>query len=359
MTTNKDIGTDREVTLVSAGQEPRVQARVTERPAPASADLGGGQQPPVPGDLVADRYRVGAIIGAGGMGIVYEATHVELGTKVALKVIRPDIAQNSSIWRRFSREARALGALHNKHVVRVHDAGTLRSGLRYLVMELLDGTDMRRYLQQHGALPIPRAVDYVMQVCSALGDAHRLNIVHRDVKPENIFLASFRGSEPIVKLLDFGVALFLEDAGQLTVPGRGVGSPQYLSPEQMRDPSGVDQRSDIWSVGLLTYELLSGASPFAGFNAAQTCLRISRGPMPRIEETCPGVPRALAAAVHRCLEIDPARRPQSADELMLALEPFSSRHVSEGSSDPEGQTRKSSGSKLGLVPRLLGWGAPP
>lgn len=350
-----DTGTTMDVTLVSEGQDepqnpppkqsadPFVQARDPKAPLT-----------PVEGDLVADRYRVGPVIGAGGMGIVYKATHVELGTSVALKVIRPDMARNSAIWRRFSREARALGALQNKHVVRVHDAGTLASGLRYLVMELLEGIDLRRLLQERGALQRERAVDYVIQVCSALGDAHRLNIIHRDIKPENIFIANVRGAEPEVRLLDFGVALFLEDAGQLTVPGRGVGSPQYLSPEQMQNPSGVDQRSDIWAVGLLLYELLSGASPFHGLNPAQTGLLISKGPIPRIDQACPDLPRELSALVQRCLEINPERRPQSADELMSSLEPFSSRN--EARAREAAARAAPAPQKLGIVPRLFGLG---
>jgi serine/threonine protein kinase len=279
------------------------------------------------GDIVEGRYRVGPVIGVGGMGIVYKARHIELGTWVALKVIRPEIAQNSSLWRRFAREARALAALHNKNVVRVHDAGTLPSGLRYLVMELLDGTDLRRLLQERGAMSVPEAVDYALQVCSALGDAHRLHIIHRDIKPENIFLARFRACDPTIKLLDFGVARFLDDTGQLTVPGRGVGSPMYLSPEQLQNPGSADQRSDLWGVGLLLYELISGHSPFAGMNTAQICLSVCQGPIPRLELSCPAAPAGLCEVIHRCLQIDPAERFQSADELSAALERFSSRHV--------------------------------
>jgi serine/threonine-protein kinase len=221
-------------------------------------------------------------------------------------------------------------------VVRVHDAGTLPSGLRYLVMELLDGTDLRRLLVARGALKAPEAVDHVLQVCSALGDAHRLHIIHRDIKPENIFLARFRACEPTIKLLDFGVARFLDDKGQLTVPGRGVGSPRYLSPEQLQNPGNADQRSDIWGVGLLLYELITGRSPFEGMNTAQICVRICQGPIPPIQDACPGLSSELSAVIMRCLEIDPARRFQSADELSAALERFSSRHLRPN--EPTGDT---------------------
>jgi eukaryotic-like serine/threonine-protein kinase len=362
-----ESGTEIDVTLISEGQptggEVQVNRQVDLRPEWQVS----GQPTLALGELVAERYRMGPVIGAGGMGIIYKAQHIELGTSVAFKVIRPDIARNSSAWRRFSREARALGALHNRHVVRVHDAGTLASGLRYLVMELLDGTDLRRVLQREGALQIPRSVDYVGQVCSALGDAHRLNIIHRDVKPENLFLARYRGGEPMIKLLDFGVALFLDDAGQLTIPGRNVGSPHYLSPEQMHNPSGVDQRSDIWAIGLLMFELLSGRSPFYGLNAAQISLKISKGPMPAVAEAVPHLPAALAVIIQRCLALDPARRPQSTDELMAALEPFSSRHAqvavgqmphaTAGHEAPQQHAHKPA-PKRGLVPRLLGWASP-
>jgi eukaryotic-like serine/threonine-protein kinase len=355
-----DSRTQRNFTLVSEGsplQGVAAQGAVDPEPSPAEVD-GSGPLALVLGELVANRYRVGPVIGAGGMGIVYKAQHVQLGTSVALKVIRPDIARNSSVWRRFSREARALAALHNKHVVRVHDAGTLDSGLRYLVMELLVGTDLRRLIQKEGPISVQRAVDYVSQVCSALGDAHRLNIIHRDIKPENIFLAQYRACEPTIKLLDFGVALFLDDVAPLTKPGRGVGSPQYLSPEQLQNPGAVDQRSDIWAVGLLMFELLAGHSPFQGLNTAQICLKIIQGSLPRIEDVCPTVPRELAQLIQRCLEVDPARRPQTADELCLALEPFSSRHVREARPEASfaGQSeRTAQPRRRGFMPRFLNW----
>lgn len=280
-----------------------------------------------PGERVAEHYEVGPIIGAGATGIVYKARHVELGQLVALKVIRPDIAQDSSLWRRFSREARALAALHNKHVVRVHDAGTLETGLRYLVMELLVGCSLRAALSKGSAFTQPQIVDYAIQICSALADAHRASIVHRDIRPENIFLAQYRATEPTLKLLDFGMAIILDDKGLLTATGRAGATPEYLAPEQLRDPRAANAQSDLWAVGMLMYELLAGRAPLHGLNAAQSFARLASGSLPRIESACFGLPPQLADLIHRCLELDPARRPRDADELCLALEPFSSRHA--------------------------------
>jgi eukaryotic-like serine/threonine-protein kinase len=277
-----------------------------------------------PGEIIAGRYRVGSLTGTTGRSMIYQAKHIGLGFDVSLQVMGPDMAR-SIAWRRFARELRALGALHNEHVMRVHDAGVLASGVRFLITERLEGTDLGSVLREHGPLPTTLAVDQVCQVCSALADAHRLGIVHRNVRPENVFLARCRAATPVVKLLDFGVSLFLEEAGQSTIPGCGVISPAYLSPEQLRNPNAVDQRSDLWAVGLLLFESLLGLSPFHGFSTAQIVRALSEGPMPLLPLSCPGIPKGLAAVVQQCLERDPDRRPTGADEVMRLLEPFSSR----------------------------------
>jgi len=331
-----DPGKDGKTSLLA--QEPPLIAFARQRSQRSPASLDGspasfdapadpsGKFILAPGARVAEHYEIGPIIGAGSMGIVYKARHVELGQPVAIKVIRPDVARDSSTWRRFSREARALAAIHNKHAVRVLDAGTLDSGLRYVVMELLTGCNLRVLLQDGKGLPVPQAVDYASQVCSALGDAHRLNIVHRDLRPENIFAAKYRALPPTIKLLDFGMALFLDDAGQLTLTGRPGISPEYLSPEQLRDPRAVDPRSDLWAVGVLLYELLAGHTPCHGQNMAQICLNIAQGALPRLDDACPHLPSGLVHVIHRCLQVDASHRPQTADDLGTALEPFSSRH---------------------------------
>ena len=270
-----------------------------------------------PGALVAERYEVGPIIGAGALGIVYKARQVGLDRLVALKVIRPDAARDAAAMRHFAREARALSALHNEHIVRVHDAGTLGSGLPYLVMELLEGSTLRGVLD-NGPLPPRLAVDIALQVCSALADAHRANIIHRDVRPENVFLARYSNTGAVAKLLDFGMAIFAQD-GKCTSTRRGGHAPDYLSPEQLLDAYAVDARSDLWVVGVLLYEMIAGVTPFAGSNTLQTCLHIAEGSIRPLDASSPDV-QAIAPVIQHCLQVDPARRPDSADALGLQLE---------------------------------------
>jgi serine/threonine-protein kinase len=277
--------------------------------------------------VVAGTYRVGPLLGTRGTSLVYRVEHIGLGTSYALEVLHPGSAPSQLSWRRFAREVRALSALHNKHVVRVHDADTLPSGARYLVTDLLDGTDLRSLLSREGAVPLELAVEYICQVCSALSDAHRLGIVHRDVKPENMFLARYRSASPVIKLRDFGMALFLSDTETPTILGCGFASPHYLSPEQLRNPNAVDERSDIWAVGLCLFELLTGSSPFLGLNSAQIVRTISQGELPRTLQLGELVPAALATVVRRCLERDPGLRPATAEHVIRELEPFSGRHA--------------------------------
>ena len=279
-----------------------------------------------PGVSIGEHYEVGPIIGAGPLGIVYKARHRQTNELVAVQVLRPDRAQSSSAWRRFERESRALAALHNPHVVEVHEAGTLPTGLRYLVMELLSGCTLR-VLLGNGPVEPALAAEYGVQLCSALSDAHRANIIHRDIRPENVFLAGKLENERSIKLLGFGMALFLDDGQHYTVTRRSNARPDYLAPEQLQEPSVVDTRSDVWGVGMTLYELVAGRTPFFGMNIAQTCLQIASGDIPRVEvicpETvCPQVAGGIAVVIHRCLELDPARRYASVDELGDALRAF-------------------------------------
>jgi len=278
-----------------------------------------------PGVSIGESYEVGPIIGAGPLGIVYKARHRQTNELVAVQVLRPDRAQSSSAWRRFERESRALAALQNPHVVEVFEAGTLPTGLRYLVMELLSGCTLR-VLLGNGPVEPALAAEYGVELCSALSDAHRANIIHRDIRPENVFLTS-QASQRRIKLLGFGMALFLDDGQHYTVTRRSNARPDYLAPEQLQEPSVVDARSDVWGVGMTLYELVAGRTPFFGMNVAQTCLQIASGDIPRVEvicsETvCPLIAGGIATVIHRCLQLDPAQRYASVDELADALRPL-------------------------------------
>lgn len=298
----------------------RTFARQRQRRSSSTSRMGESGEPRIlaPGALVAGRYEIGPIVGAGALGIVYKARHMELDRLVALKVIRPDAVRDGAALRHFAREARALSALHNEHIVRVHDSGTLDSGLPYLVMELLEGSTLRGLLD-NGPLPAWLALDIALQVSSALADAHREGIIHRDVRPANVFLARYSNTGAVAKLLDFGMALFARDAGNCTVTRRGCPAPDYLSPEQLLDAYAVDPRSDLWAVGVLLYEMLAGKTPFAGSNTLQTCLHIAEGSAAPLAVSGPDG-QAIAAVIQHCLQVDPARRPASADALALELE---------------------------------------
>ena len=198
----------------------------------------------------------------GDMGVVVAALHVGLEQRVALKFLLAH-RQNPGLHERFLREARAVVSLKSQHVTRVSDVGTLDSGAPYMVMELLDGQDLDALVEKRGPLPIPEAVEYVLQACEAVGEAHRAGIVHRDLKPANLFLTTNADGSPCVKVLDFGVSKFTgANQLKLTAEGAAVGSPLYMSPEQMLAKGDVDTRSDIWALGVILYELVAGRTPF-------------------------------------------------------------------------------------------------
>jgi serine/threonine protein kinase len=310
---------------IEGHREARARALPAERVSSSSVDQSPAQHLLAPGQIVANRYCVDELLATSAISVLYRAHHVELRSPVALEVMHPGVGRDSLVWRRFARQARALAALHNQHVVRVHDWGRLDSGPRYLVMELLKGTPLGTILAEEGPFAPARAVECVIQVCSALADAHALGIVHRDVRLENVFVARYRAAEPVIKLLNFGTALFVAEAGQLTIPGWGAALTHHFSPEQLMNPNAVDARSDIWAVGLLLFELLSGRSLYAGLSTAQIGIRIAYGPLPGLEGLRPTVPPELCALIRRCLEHDPALRPPNADQLIRELQPFSNR----------------------------------
>lgn len=283
------------------------------------------------GDVVAGKYRVERVLGQGAMGIVVAARHEELGQKVAIKLLHPDVSASDDGRERFLREARAAAKLESDHVARVFDVGTFGEKNAYMVMEHLEGSDLEKYLDSHGALPIDEAVDYVLEALEALAHAHAHNMVHRDIKPSNLFLVERVDGTKRVKILDFGISkteagLGVSSPGSstLTSPHAVLGSPAYMAPEQIRSSKHVDQRADIWSVGVMLYELVTGKSPFIGESVGDTLARVLASRPEPMTNLRPNLPRALINAVDRCLETDESRRFQNVSELAEALAPLGS-----------------------------------
>jgi len=276
------------------------------------------------GQIIAERYLVGDVLGGGGMGVVRAGTHVLLGTPVAIKVIHSELKGDSEVVQRFINEARAAAALKGEHIARVFDVGALESGEPYLVMEQLEGVTLDQYLAGRGPLTQVEAVNIVLQVCEGLAEAHAAGLVHRDIKPGNLFLARRPDEQFSLKILDFGIAKRIDTVSPaLTDPGKSLGSPWYMSPEQMLTPSSVDAHADVWSLGVLLFELLTARLPFEGESVPQVCANVLAAPAPRPSLHCADLGPELDAIVLRCLEKEPARRFGSVSELARALLPLS------------------------------------
>jgi eukaryotic-like serine/threonine-protein kinase len=282
--------------------------------------------PVASGDLLAGKYRVDRVLGAGGMGVVVAATHTQLDQKVALKFMLPELIGDRSIAARFDREARAVVKIQNEHVARIMDVGTLENGAPFMVMEYLEGSDLSQVLKAQGKLPVQVAVDYVLQACEALAEAHVLGIVHRDLKPANLFLTRRPDGSAFIKVLDFGIskATLMTDTGAdlVTQASSMLGSPRYMSPEQLTSPLLVDGRSDVWSMGLVLYELLTGQTAFVASTLPELCVAILQHAPQSAGVHRGDLPAGLDDIVLRCLEKDPERRFGSMGDLALALAPF-------------------------------------
>jgi serine/threonine-protein kinase len=269
------------------------------------------------GDVVGGRFRIDSILGTGGMGIVVAATHLELGHRVAIKVLRDEMVGNPTVVDRFLREARAVVHLRTEHVCRVTDVGRMPDGAPYIVMELLEGVDLQRVVARQ-PLPPSLAAAYVVQACVALAEAHAAGIIHRDLKPANLFVTRSADGTPLLKVLDFGIAKALADTGaQLTHPQGALGSPGYMSPEQLQSARDVDARTDIWSLGVTLYQLLSARLPFVATTLPEIAIKVANDPPAPIDTD----PR-LGAIVMRCLEKSPARRYPDVAALATDLAPF-------------------------------------
>jgi len=279
------------------------------------------------GGVIAGKYRIERVIGHGGMGVVVAAWHLQLERTVAIKLIRGDWADDPLAVERLVREAKALASIQSEHVARVLDVGTLADGIPFIVMEYLEGRDLATLLERDGPLPTSDAVDFILQACEALAEAHRNGIVHRDIKPANLFVARQPGGGASIKVVDFGISKLINSASveSLTQPSRIVGSLYHMAPEQMRGEA-VDARTDVWAIGVLLFELVTGRKPFPGAAWPAVCARV-------LNESAPlgvlgdDVPEELAAAVRRCLNRTPEDRFANVAELAVALSPFGSRNA--------------------------------
>jgi eukaryotic-like serine/threonine-protein kinase len=291
------------------------------------------EMPFMGGEIIGGKYQVLELLGVGGVGFVVAANHVELGQRVALKFLRPEMLRNPEVVGRFSQEAMAAVKIKSDHVARVFDVGTMPDGAPFIVIEHLEGKNLEEILSEQGPLPIKRAIDYVMQACEALADAHACGVVHRDVKPENLFLTQRSQGIEVIKMLDFGVSkvALTGSAFDIKMPlvrtMLPVGSPVYMSPEQIRASQNVDVRTDIWSIGCVLYELLTGRPAFDAPSVTELAATIlEQDPVP-VRATRPEVPPALEAIIARCLEKNPHKRYQNMAELALALYPFGPRRA--------------------------------
>lgn len=277
------------------------------------------------GEIFADKYKIERVLGVGGMGIVLAAKHTQLGERVAIKVLTPGALADPEIVTRFLREARTAARIRSEYVARVLDVGALASGEPYIVMEFLDGSDLSVVLRDGGPMEASIAVGHLLQACEALAAVHASGIVHRDLKPANLFLTSRNDGTTVIKLIDFGIskATLPSETGDdfLTKTAVMMGSPQYMAPEQMLSTRDVDARSDIWSLGVILYHLLTGARPFP----AKTVLEIYnliQGGAPLLRSTLPGAPEGLENAIARCLQNDRENRYANVAELCAGLAKF-------------------------------------
>ncbi|MCW5833153.1 MAG: protein kinase [Labilithrix sp.] len=279
------------------------------------------------GDVLAEKYRVEGVIGVGGMGVVVSAMHLELDRRVARKFLLPQAATNDELVGRFVREAKASVKLKGTHVAKVLDVGRMDDGRAYIVMEYLDGRDLGAELKASSEpFAIDEAVGWILQACEGLAEAHALGIVHRDLKPGNLFLTRGLDGRSLVKVLDFGISKSINpnssDMLSLTKTEMLLGSPLYMAPEQMRSSKYVDERSDIWALGAIAYELLTLRVPFEAETLLDLCFKVAQEGCPAVHEVRPEIPRALSDVVMRCLEKDPEARWLDIGELATALEPF-------------------------------------
>jgi serine/threonine-protein kinase len=285
-----------------------------------------------PGDVLAGKYRIERLLGVGGMGVVVSAMHLELEERVAIKLLLARALEDAEVVERFAREARAAVKIKSEHVAHVLDVGKLPNGAPFMVMEHLDGADVAAVIRSRGALSVAETAEYVLQACEAIAEAHALGIVHRDLKPANLFLTRRPDGLDAVKVLDFGISKM--PAGSATRSGMGLtsklssmGSPLYMSPEQMSSARDVDLRTDIWALGVILYECATGLPPFEAETIPQLCAQILQESPPPMSDMRPDVPAKFEQVVLRCLHKKRSRRYPNVGELAVDLIPFAHKRA--------------------------------
>jgi len=329
---------------------------------------------PVVGDVFAGKYAIEAVVGRGGMGVVLSARHLELDEPVAIKLIlAEDNSASPETLGRFVREAKLASKIKSEHVVRVLDVARLETGEPYIVMELLEGQDLAQVLDQKGPLSIEQAALYMLQVCEAIAEAHLLGIVHRDLKPANLFLTTLRDGAPCVKVLDFGISKLVgEQRNNVTKTDTLMGSPLYMSPDQLMMGRDLDARSDVWSLGVILFELLTGRAPFDGEDTPQLIAQILHKPAPSLLAFRPDAPPELAALIESALVKDRDQRlpnvaalgrglaaiaPDLGRSSMLRIDGLMSRSGSLPASPPHERVGTGSGAVAGGTPSATAGGA--
>jgi serine/threonine-protein kinase len=290
---------------------------------------------PSPGETLAGKYVVDGRCGRGGLAVVLSAVHVGLAQKVAIKMLLPEWAGDKDVMERFAREGRAAIRIRSEHVVRVLDVDSLATGAPYLVLEYLEGHDLEEIVALWGPPPVRTAIDWVLQAAEAISEAHVHGIVHRDLKPANLFLTTRADGSACIKVIDFGLSKLTDPfvvgtSAKLTRPTDVLGSPHYMAPEQLRAAGDAGPRVDLWGLGAVLHELLTGQPPFRGDTMPELCAAVLTQPPPPLRSIRSDVPAEVERAVLCCLEKDPSERFASAADLARALAPFGteSAHVS-------------------------------
>jgi eukaryotic-like serine/threonine-protein kinase len=308
-------------------------------------------EPAARNQVIDTRYRIDGVIGEGGMARVLLATHVHLGSHVCIKQMHANLAQDREYVARFLREARASAGLKSPHAIRIQDIGISRSGIPYMVMERLEGSDLHELVVTHGPLGAADVATLMTETCDAVGEAHGHGVVHRDLKPANLFLSRSGRGPGTIKVLDFGVASGDGSAGSaLTQPHAFLGSPQFMAPEQSRSARSASPRSDVWSLGVTMYFLFTGVVPFTGPSVGAVLQAVQQGAYVPLEQLRPDVSPRMLGIIRRCLALDPALRPADARELGAMLRAVHTGHSSWSVRPVEARTLRP-GPTVGRLPR--------